>query len=56
GEVLVVYLPVLMSKDYKDYGKSIFGQKRFENTMTFALNLGKLNMLKTQEVMNMFGL
>lgn len=56
GDIFVVYVPLLMSKDFKDYGKSIYGKKRFENTVTFALNLSRLNFLKTQEVTRVFGL
>jgi hypothetical protein len=56
SEMLVIYVPLLMSKDFKEYGKSIFGKQRFENTVTFSLNLSKLNMLKTQDVMNLLGL
>lgn len=55
GDIVVLYVPLLMSKDYKDYGKSIFGKKRFENSLSFALNLSKLNLLKTQDVLGIFG-
>ncbi|MBK8144965.1 MAG: M1 family metallopeptidase [Bacteroidetes bacterium] len=56
GDILVVYVPLLMSKDFSDYGKSIYGKKRFENSISFALNLSKINVLKTQELTRLLGL
>ena len=56
GELLVVYVPLLMSKDFSDYGKSVYGKKRFENNISFALNLSKINVLKTQDLTRLLGL
>lgn len=56
NDLFVLYAPLLMSKDYTDYGKSMYGKKRFQNMLTFSLNLSKLNLLKTQEVTSILGL
>ncbi|MBK9301453.1 MAG: M1 family metallopeptidase [Bacteroidetes bacterium] len=56
GDLFVLYLPLLMSKDFKDYGKSVYGKKRFENTISFSLNLSKLDLLNTQRVIHLVGL
>ncbi|KXK41506.1 MAG: putative Zn-dependent aminopeptidase [Bacteroidetes bacterium OLB11] len=49
-----LYVPLLMSKDYKDYGKSIYGNKRFSHNIAFSLNFSKLNFLKTQNIVKLF--
>lgn len=51
-----LYVPVLMSKDYRDYGKSIYGKKRFEHYVSFSLNLNKINFLNTQNITKFIGL
>jgi hypothetical protein len=55
GDMLVIYAPLFMSKDFKDYTKSLYTKNRIFNTMTFALNLGELNFLNTQKVTKMIG-
>ena len=49
-----LYVPLLMSKDYRDYGKSIYGKKRFEHYISFSIHFNKLNFLKTQNIVNLF--
>lgn len=41
-----LYLPLLMSKDLKDYTKSVYPENRFMKTISFSLNIGNLNWLK----------
>jgi hypothetical protein len=55
GDMLVIYAPLFMSKDFKDYTKSLYTKNRIFNTMTFALNLGELNFLNTQKVTKIIG-
>ncbi len=43
---LSVYLPLVMSKDYADYTKSIYPENRFLRTIAFSLNLGDMNWSK----------
>lgn len=49
GDLLVIYCPLAMSKDFKDYTKSIYTKNRFIQTMSFSLNLSRLPILHTQE-------
>ena len=46
----------LVTVYFKDYGKSVYGKKRFENTISFSLNLSKLDLLNTQRVIHLVGL
>lgn len=49
GDVLTIYCPLAMSRDFKDYTKSIYTKNRFVQTMSFSLNLSRLPILHTQE-------
>lgn len=49
GEALIIYCPLAMSRDFKDYTKSIYTKNRFLQTMSFSLNLSRLPFLHTQE-------
>ncbi len=51
-DLLVIYAPFILSKDFKDYSKQIYPRNRFLRNMSFALNFSQLNFKKTQEVMN----
>lgn len=55
-DLFVIYMPLIMSKDYRDYTKTIYTKNRLLNTMSFSLNLNKINVLKTQDVVNLLGL
>lgn len=46
GEYLSVYIPLVMSKDFTDYTKSVFPEKRFWKTASFSLNIGNINWMK----------
>lgn len=46
-DVLVINVPVVFSKDYKDYLKSIYPTNRLLNTVSFTLNLQNINWLRS---------
>jgi hypothetical protein len=46
SDVLLLHLPFILSRDYKDYLKSIYGDKQFQNSITFTLQLQKINWLR----------
>lgn len=46
-DVVNIYVPLIMSKDYNDYMKSIVGKDRFVKSITFSFQLGNFNWLKT---------
>ena len=52
GDMLIVYAPLLMSKDFRDYTKSMYPKNRLLNTMSFCLNLHKINWFNTQKVLD----
>lgn len=55
GDVFTLYAPLFMSKDFKDYTKTIYGKNRILNTMTFSLNLAGINFLNTNYVSKFVG-
>jgi hypothetical protein len=55
GDMLIIYAPLVMSKDFKDYTKSVYSKNRLLNTMSFSLNLSSLNLLQTQNVTKILG-
>ncbi|MBL7767156.1 MAG: M1 family metallopeptidase [Chitinophagaceae bacterium] len=56
NDLIIVYAPLLMSKDFKDYTKSVYTKNRLLNTMSFSLNLSKINLQKTQvDIVKLFG-
>jgi hypothetical protein len=48
-ELLSIYAPLILSKDYKDYLKSIFPKDRLVKTISFSFNLRQLNGLRAPE-------
>lgn len=56
ADMLIIYAPIMMSKDFKDYTKSTYAKNRFLNTMTFSLNLDKIKWYRTQNVLDMIKL
>lgn len=50
-DLVVVYVPLLMSKDFKDYTKQMYPKNRLLNTISFALNFGQLPMTRTQQAL-----
>jgi hypothetical protein len=53
-DLLIIYAPFIMSKDFKDYTKQIYPKNRFLNTMSFALNLQQINFLRSANLLNVF--
>jgi len=45
--IVSVYIPLVMSQDFSDYLKSVYGDKRFGKSIVFSLNLQNINWLKT---------
>lgn len=45
GEVFSLYIPLVMSKDFSEYTKSVYPENRFLKTITFSLNLGDFKWL-----------
>lgn len=45
-DYLTVYLPLILSKDLNEYTKSVYPENRFLKTISFSINLNKLNWLK----------
>lgn len=45
-DMLLVHVPFVVSRDYKDYLKSIYGDKQLQNSITFTLQLHKINWLR----------
>jgi hypothetical protein len=55
NDMLIVYAPLFMSKDFKDYTKSVYAKNRLLNTMTFSLNIAQLNFLNTNNATKLIG-
>lgn len=53
GDMLIIYAPLLMSPDLRDYTKSVYTKNRFAESMSFSLNLHKLSWYKTQNVLDL---
>ncbi len=54
-DALIFYVPFIMSKDFKDYTKSMYPKNRMLHTITFTIQSRNLNFLRTQEkVISMF--
>ena len=53
-DVLILYAPLFLSKDLKDYVKTTYSKNRMLQTMSFSLDLNRINFLQTQNVMNLF--
>lgn len=55
-EIISVYFPVVMSKDFNDYMKSMYGNKVFANSITFRIDLNKVNWMKARDALKILGL
>jgi hypothetical protein len=53
-DILIIYAPLVLSKDLKDYVKSTYSKNRTLQTMSFSLDLNRINFLQTQKVLNLF--
>ena len=51
SEALNVYFPLLYSKVYRDYYKSIFGKNYFSKTISFSVNFEKLKPAKLKNIL-----
>lgn len=45
-DVISIYIPFIMSRDYNDYTKSFYPDNRFLNTISFSIQLQNINWLK----------
>ena len=53
-ELLNIYVPLLMSKDFQDYTKSTYPKNRLLRTISFSFNINRINWFKTQQVIDVF--
>ena len=51
NEVVNVYFPLLYSKVYRDYYKSIYGKKYFGKTISFSINIENLKPQKLKTIL-----
>jgi hypothetical protein len=47
GDFVNICIPIVMSKDYKDYYKSIVGKNQFVRSISFSLQLNKIKWLNS---------
>lgn len=50
SDLLVIYAPLMMSKEFKDYTKSTYSKNRLLNSISFSLNTDKISWYKTQRL------
>lgn len=48
-ELLCIYAPLVMSREYQDYYNSLFNKNRFLNRLSFALNIQHLNFMRSNQ-------
>lgn len=48
-EIVKVNIPLVLSKDFKDYTQSIYTKNRFSRQISFSLSTDRLDFLRTQE-------
>ncbi len=53
-EMLNIYVPLLMSKDFQDYTKSTYPKNRLLHSISFSFNINRINWFKTQQVIDLF--
>ncbi|MBC7588241.1 MAG: hypothetical protein H7178_07755, partial [Chitinophagaceae bacterium] len=46
NSLINIYVPILSSKVYRDYFKSTLGEKRFFKTLSFSIDIQKLQLNK----------
>lgn len=56
NETFIIYAPLLLSKDFKQYRDSFYPKYKYFRSITFALNTHKINFLKTNKVIDMLRL
>lgn len=52
GEVFGLYLPLVMSKEYSDYSKSVLGKNRILKSVSFSLDLNKIPWTRLTRLLN----
>ena len=53
-DILIIYAPLALSKDLKENVKSTYSKNRTLQTMSFSLDLNRINFLQTQKVFSLF--
>jgi hypothetical protein len=48
-ELIVIHAPFILSKDFQDYTKSVYPKNRWLQTMSFQINLHKIQWTNTQK-------
>jgi hypothetical protein len=54
-DIISVYFPLVMSKDFNDYMKSMYGNKVFGNSIVFRMDLHKINWMKARKALKVLG-
>ncbi len=55
-DIISVYFPVVLSKDFKDYMGSMYPGKVFGNSIAFRVDLHKVNWMKARNVLKVLGM
>ncbi|HAN39817.1 MAG TPA: hypothetical protein DCQ29_13010, partial [Chitinophagaceae bacterium] len=50
GGIANVYIPIVYSKVFRDYYKSVFGNQQFAKSISFDIDLGKLQLHKNSQL------
>lgn len=53
-DMLVFYAPLLMSRELSDYVKGSYAKNRLLNTISFSLNIDRINWTKTDQLLTLF--
>jgi hypothetical protein len=53
-DIIRVSLPLLLSKDLKDYTKSVYSTNRIPQQISFSINTQNLDFLRTQDLVDLF--
>jgi hypothetical protein len=48
-ELISIYAPLLLSTDYSSYLKEIYPEQKFLNSITFSINIERMNGLRAHE-------
>jgi hypothetical protein len=51
-DIVSVYFPVVLSKDFKDYMNTMYPGKVFGNSISFRVDLNKINWMKARNLLN----
>ncbi len=53
-DIIRISLPLLLSKDLKDYTKSVYTQNRIPQQISFSINTQNLDFLRSQDLVDLF--